>query len=32
LKQFWKKENIWEKDAISASLILETYLSKKNIW
>lgn len=32
LRQFWKKENIWEKDAISASLILETYLSKKNLW
>ena len=32
LKQFWKEKNIWKKDAISASLILETYLSKKNIW
>jgi len=32
LKQFWKEKNRWKKDAISASLILETYLSKKNIW
>lgn len=29
LREFWKKNNIWEKDAISAGLILETYLSNK---
>jgi len=29
LKQFWKKDNYWEKDAISACLILETYISNK---
>jgi hypothetical protein len=23
----WMKDNIWQKDALSASLILETYLS-----
>ncbi len=30
LKQFWKKDNIGQKDAISAGLILETYISNKN--
>ena len=30
LKQFGKKDNYWNKDAISASLILETYISNKN--
>ncbi len=30
LKQLWNKKNYWEKDAISASLILETYLANKN--
>ena len=30
LKQLWNKNNHWEKDAISASLILETYLNNKN--
>jgi len=29
LKEFWQKNNIWKKDAISAFLILETYLSNK---
>jgi len=32
LKQFWKKNNIWLKDAISASIILETYLNNKKLW
>ena len=30
LKQLWNNNNHWEKDAISASLILETYLNNKN--
>ena len=29
LKSLWKKDQEWKKDAISASLILETYLNKK---
>jgi len=29
LKQFWKNNNYWNKDAISASLILETYINNK---
>jgi len=29
LKEMWQKNNIWKKDAISASLILETYLNNK---
>ena len=32
LKQFWKKNNIGQKDAISAGLILETYLANKKLW
>ena len=29
LKSLWKKDQEWQKDAISASLILESYLNKK---
>ncbi len=29
LQSFWKKDNIWKKDAISAALILESYLNTK---
>lgn len=32
LKQLGKTENIWKKDAISASLILETYLKEKKLY
>lgn len=33
LKILWKKDNIWQKDAISASIILEDYLKyKQNLW
>ena len=32
LVSLWKKENIWKKDAISASIILESYLKSKWIY
>jgi len=32
LKQLGKTENIWKKDAISASFILETYLKEKKLY
>lgn len=32
LKMFWKHDNYWDKDDISAGLILETYLSKNKKW
>lgn len=32
LNMMWEKENIWKKDAISASIILEDYLKSKKIF
>lgn len=32
LQQLGQTENIWKKDAISASLILETYLKEKKLY
>lgn len=32
LNIMWEKENIWKKDAISASIILEDYLKSKKIF
>lgn len=32
LDMLWEKEKIWKKDAISASIILESYLSREKIF
>ena len=32
LNLLWEKDTIWKKDAISAGLILESYLMQKNIF
>lgn len=32
LNFLWEKNNVWKKDAISASIILEDYLKKNNLY